>query len=220
MSMEQSIQRQVMKMIQAQAGRLVQTAVGALTTPRYSGNSLAASATIPAATTATDEFCVFLLAAPVNYSGLFDVRMTWAVTGITTGDSITWTVSTDYTVPASPAVITGGTSFGGRFGASDGRSIVKTMVTNAGVAGGVTYTNGHTGAPGVTMWASGAQVSVTTALNQVGGFDGTVGASLATNGTPVPFAAGNTALIMLYTTISAGSATWQSLAVDIVERIV
>jgi hypothetical protein len=218
--MEQGVRREIIKMIQSTAGRIVQTAVGGLTSPRFSGNSLAASATIPAATTATDEFCVFLLAAPVNYSGLFDVRMTWAVTGITTGDSITWTVSTDYTVPASPTVVTGGTSFGGRFGASGTTIQVKNMFTNNATAGGITYTNGHTGTPGVTMWASGAQVSVTSALNQVGGFDGTVGASLTTNGTPVPFAAGNTALIMLYTTISAGSATWQSFAVDIIERIV
>lgn len=179
---------------------------------------------LPSATTAgATPYCVWMAIVKPKISGLYDLRIAWAVTGITTADSILYEVTTDYSLTNAP-VITGGTAFGGQQALTPAPANIA-MYTNQGVAGGITYTNGHTGAPGVLMYTTGAQVAVTTALNQMGGFVGTVGVSLTAAGAPVPAktALGTTALpaymmIGLYTTISAGAVTWQALSVDIAER--
>ena len=223
--MEQGIHREMYKTIQALTGpssplgAKVDNLAGTFTN-RWNGLSLAGSATIPTATTAADTLCVFLCVMPILASGLFDVRISTAVTGITTADSINYFVTTDYAT--TYPVVTGGTAFG-RVDAAyknlPGLS-VPVAYTNNSVAGGITYTNGHTGAPGVTMFATGAQVAVTTALNQMWSFTGTVGLSI-TAGTGVvnPFVAADVyAIVEILTLISAGSATWQGLSVDISER--
>jgi hypothetical protein len=215
--MLRELRQECIKLIQASMAptqAAVRNSLGA-SANRVQGLSLAGSATIPLATTTGSALCVMLADLPVLASGLFDVRISAAVTGITTTNSVDWLVSTDFLLPNSGAVVSGGTSFGGAPTGSSGK-----LFTNHGVAAGVTYTAGHTGAPGVAMYDTGAQVVVTPALDQMFSFVGTVGASLSAAGNPVPFTKGNFALIGLYTTISIGSAapTWQGLSVDIVER--
>jgi hypothetical protein len=219
--MEQGVRREVLKMIQSQTSQMrgeVNGLSGAAI-DRISGLATTGgtgSGSLPSATTAGSNFCAMLALVQPQQTGLFDVRISAAVTGITTGDSITWGIYTDYSVTNVP-VIGNGTSFGG----APTNGVLKTPVafTNQGVAGGVTYTNGHTGAPGILMYTTGAQISVTTALNQMFCFTGQVGTSVNATGkanvvTPLPAYM----MIMLFTNISAGSATWQGLSIDIAER--
>jgi hypothetical protein len=219
--MEQGVRREVLKMIQANTSQMrgeVNGLSGAAI-DRISGLATTGgtgSGSLPSATTATDNFCVMLALVQPQQTGLFDVRISAAVTGITTGDSITWGVYTDYAALLLP-VITGGTAFGGP--PANGVLKPAAMYTNQGVAGGITYSNGHTSAPGILMYTTGAQISVTTALNQMFSFTGTVGTSVSAAGKPVALATLPAyMMIMLFTTISAGSATWQGLSVDIAER--
>lgn len=227
MSIEQATRREVLKMIQAQTGPSSPLgsrvdALGGTYANRITGLSLAGSATIPTATTAADTLCVWMAVMPILASGLYDLRISTAVTGITTGDSINYIVTTDYAT--TYPVLTSGVAFGSRSSAyanpSAATARLPSMFTNNGTAAGITYTNGHTGAPGVTMFATGAQVAVTTALNQMFTFVGTVGATItAASGAVNGFTqANNYAIIMLLTLISAGSATWQGLSVDLSER--
>ena len=181
------------------------------------GASLAGSATIPTSTTAAGAHCVMLAIMLVEMSGIFDVNITTACTGITTGDSVDYSVTTDH-ASAAP-VVTSGVAFGSA-PTGDKATVASVMYTNHGTAGGITYTNGLVGAPGNTMMDTGAQVAVTTALNQMFTFSGAVGASItAGTGALVPFTVGQLAIIGLYTNVSAGAMTWQALNVEITERL-
>jgi hypothetical protein len=222
--MEQGIRREILKMIQANTSdlRAYTKGLSGAAIDRVSGLATtggSGSGSLPSATTAGSNLCAMFALVQPQQTGLYDVRISAAVTGISTGDSITWGIYTDYSVTNMP-VITGGTSFGG----TPSNGVIKVpvglvAVTNQGVAGGVTYTNGHTGAPGVLMYTTGAQVSVTTALNQVFSFVGTVAPTVSATGKPTPLAALPAyMMIMLFTNISAGSATWQGLSIDIAER--
>ena len=218
--MEQGVRREVLKMIRSNRDRTDARSNQAAGTyvNRMNGSAIAGTATIPTATTAADTLCVWMAVMPVLASGLFDVRLSTAVTGITTGDSIAYFVTTDVTLTTT--VLTGGVAFGSKSSFyPPGVAHAPQMQTNNGTAAGITYTNGVTTAPGLTMWNSGAQVAVTTALNQMMSFVGTVGKSItAGTGAIVPFVQGTQAIIMLLTLISAGSATWQSLSADVSER--
>jgi hypothetical protein len=218
--MDRELRREVLKLIQANKAKEQANANGLIGSAihRISGNSVAAAATIPTATTAGGgALCVMLALMPVEMSGLFDVKISTAITGITTGDSIDYLVSTDQiAAPLRPTLLRN-VAFGG----PTATDLVTpgSMFTNHGSAAGISYTNGNAGAPGITMFDSGAQVAVTTALNQTFGWDGTVGVGMqAATGLIQPFIKGNLAVIMLYTNISAGGATWQGLSVDIMER--
>jgi hypothetical protein len=221
--MEQGTKRELYKIIQAQTDPLkarVDQLAGTYVN-RTNGLSLAGSATIPTATTAADTLIVWLLQAPILASGLFDVRLSAAVTGLTTADSINWIVATDYAT--TQPVYANNVAFGSRSAFFKGLvvgSSYPAMFTNSGTAAGITYTNGHVGQPGTTMYATGAQVAVTSALNQMFSFTGTVGLSItAGSGIVNPFVAANTyAIIYLMTLISAGSATFQSFSADVSER--
>ena len=181
---------------------------------------------IPAATTAGGgTLVVWMCIAPILASGLYDVRLSAAVTGVTATDTIDWGVSTDYatTFPA----VTGGTAFGSKSAsypsnvttASFGGHPLQSY-TNAGVAAGITYTNGHTGTPGVSMYSTGAQVAGTAATTMQFNYAGTVGLSItAASGIVNPFVAADVfAIILLTTNISGGGATYQSFSADISER--
>jgi hypothetical protein len=229
MSIEQGTRREILKMIQSQTGPASPlgskvNAVSGTYVNRLWGESIAASATIPTATTAGDTLCIWMAVMPILASGLFDLRITAAVTGITTGDSINWFVTTDFPTAGTYPALTGKVPFGGRSanypGSAGASAHPAAMFTNNGTAAGITYTNGTTGSPGVTMYATGAQVAVTTALNQMFSFVGTVGLSItAATGVVNPFPLTDAyAILMLLTDISAGSATFQALSVDVSER--
>lgn len=226
--MEQGMRSEVTKMIQAALTRersfsrgLSGAAIDRLSGLATTGGS--GSGSLPTATTAGSNLCAMLALVQPQQTGVFDVRISAAVTGTTTTDTITWGVYTDYAAVLTP-VITGGTAFGGA--PTNGVQKPGAMYTNQGVAGGITYTNGHGGAPGALMYTTGAQGSVTSALNQMFEFTGTVAPAVSASGKPIaPGTAGSglTALpaymiIALYTNINAGSATWQGLSVDIAER--
>lgn len=220
--MDRELRLSVTKMIQAamtrekaNGGGLVGSALH-----RVSGLSIAGSATIPSTTTAASYLCVALAIMQVNLSGIFDVKISGAVTGITTGDSVDYAVTTDSALASAVPVVTGGTAFGSS-PANDGSTIATRLFTNNSTVGGITYTNGVVGAPGHTMFDTGAQVAVTTALNQMFSFDMSVGSAIvAASGAITPFTKGQLALIGLYTKLNAATVTWQGLTVDISERYV
>ena len=110
--MEQGIRREMYKTIMALTGpssalgSKVDNLAGTYVN-RLNGSALAGAATIPAATTAGGgTLVVWMCIAPILASGLYDVRLSAAVTGVTATDTIDWGVSTDYatTFPA----VTGG----------------------------------------------------------------------------------------------------------------
>jgi hypothetical protein len=220
--MDREMRRETIKIVQsmltkqnANGGGLVGSALH-----RVSGLSIAGSATIPSTTTAASYLCVMLAIMQVNLSGIFDVKITGAVTGITSGDSVDYLVSADSALVSAVPVVTGGTAFGSA-PANDGSAVATRMFTNNATVGGITYTNGVVGAPGHTMFDTGAQVAVTTALNQMFSFDMSVGSALvAASGAITPFTKGQLALIGLYTKLNAATVTWQGLTVDISERYV
>jgi hypothetical protein len=226
--MESATRREVTKMIQAMTGP--SSALGARVEQlagtyvnRLNGSALVGAATIPIATTATDTLIVWMAVMPILASGLFDVRISAAVTGGTSPDSINWQLATDWPTLGTYPVLTGGNAFGSRstyYSGGAAASHVALMQTNS-AAGGITYTHGTTGQPGVSMYATGAQIFGTAGTTMQFNYAGTVGLSIAAaTGIVTPFtAAANVyAMIMLSTTISAASATFQSFSADVSER--